>query len=192
MRCATLARPVVNSRQAPSGFPQEGDRPPGRRSRSPTRGKPRGWHPGRIWPSPRERTGLLGTRSVAATPARPLLGAGVSFKGSWPGRAEVGAGVFRGVPGAARPLFGVPFRTPLRCPGFAGASLRGGSIPGATSPSGGICWRRGLRCLTRAAADKLRPVPHGFQTVWTAAGFAPELRDVRPRGSVGGWSFSAQ
>ena len=101
-------------------------------------------------------------------------------------------GGLRGVPGAARPLFGVPFRTPLRCPGFAGASLRGGSIPGATSPSGGICWRRGLRCLTRAAADKLRPVPHGFQTVWTAAGFAPELRDVRPRGSVGGWSFSAQ
>jgi hypothetical protein len=29
------------------------------------------------------------------------------------------------------------------------------------------------------ASDKPRPVPPGFQTVWTAAGFAPELRDVR-------------
>ena len=154
---ASLALPVVNSRQVPAGFPQEVHRLPGRRSRSPTLGKPRGWHPGRIWPSLLERTALPRSDQLRFRRPVPFRGPALPSRGGRRGGRRLGRGSSGGSGGGSPGLRG-PLRTPLRCPGSAGASLRGGSIPGPTSPSGGIRWRRGLRRLTRAAS---RQTPAG-------------------------------
>jgi hypothetical protein len=94
-------------------------------------------------------------------------------------------GGFSGGSGGGSPGLRGPFAR--RSAALAALALRSAAALSPARPRRWDGWApAGPRCLTRAAAVKPRPVLPSFHAGWTAAGFAAELRDVRPRRCVGG------